>query len=210
MQEELEKPKSSVEEPNKPAESALTSDDKQGGIYKTTTLPPETTKVKPEDRAAKIERLKSGFTLCKPQGSFLWPNMTMSPQPSKALVHLEDLFLVPTPPSISSSSASSSSPQHLFSPLSKIWPLPNFPVKPLPERRPVTVTLTSVTKPTHPLPPETITQFGIITNTAVNTSPPTAKTSTIDLNELPCPHTYQRRNQNETTATNAIPFVCIA
>ncbi|GAY62568.1 hypothetical protein CUMW_218860 [Citrus unshiu] len=140
---ETEKPKSSVEEPNKPAESALTSDDKQGGIDKTTTLPPETTKVKPEDRAAKIERLKSGFTLCKPQGSFLWPNMAMSPQPNKALVHLEDLFLVPTPPSVSSSIASSS-PQRLFSPLSENLPLPNFPVKPLAERLPVTVTLTSI------------------------------------------------------------------
>lgn len=209
MQEEMEKAKLAVGELNKPAESSLTSDDGQGGKDNTITGAPDTTKVKPEEKVAKIERLKSGFTMCKPQGSFLWPNMAMSPQPNKALVHLEDLFLVPTPPSVSSSIASSS-PQHLFSPLSENLPLPNFPVKPLAERRPVTVTLTSVTKPTHPLPSETINQFETITGTAVNTLPPTTKTSIIDLNELPCPHAYHRRNQNETIATSAIPFVCIA
>ncbi|KAL0298371.1 UNVERIFIED_CONTAM: protein DYAD [Sesamum radiatum] len=28
-----------------------------------------------EEKAAKIQRLKSGFRICKPQGTFLWPNM---------------------------------------------------------------------------------------------------------------------------------------
>lgn len=210
MQAETEKPKSSVEEPNKPAESALTSDDKQGGIDKTTTLPPETTKVKPEDRAAKIERLKSGFTLCKPQGSFLWPNMAMSPQPNKVVAQLEDLLLIPTPQSVSSSTASSSA-HHLLPPLSNSNPLPNCPVKPKAERRPVTVALTAaVTKPTHPLPPETMSQFETIASTGVITTDTSTKPAMIDLNEMPCPHTYQRRNQNETVTTNVIPCVCLA
>ncbi|XP_071723537.1 protein DYAD-like [Rutidosis leptorrhynchoides] len=48
---------------------------------------------KSEEKAERIQRLKSGFRICKPQGSFLWPNMTIvSPQ------------MVPTPPSVSSSS----------------------------------------------------------------------------------------------------------
>ncbi|KAG5615205.1 hypothetical protein H5410_015029 [Solanum commersonii] len=62
-----------------------------------------------EGKAAKIQRLKSGFRLCKPQGSFLWPNMVrkssgcnMSPQ---VVVQVEDLHMVQTPPSVSSSTA---------------------------------------------------------------------------------------------------------
>ncbi|KAG6390629.1 hypothetical protein SASPL_148367 [Salvia splendens] len=31
-------------------------------------------KLQLEEKAAKIERLKSGFRICKPQGTFLWPN----------------------------------------------------------------------------------------------------------------------------------------
>ncbi|XP_038993385.1 protein DYAD-like [Hibiscus syriacus] len=43
-----------------------------------------------EEKASKIERLKSGFRICKPQGTFLWP-------PN------EDLAPITTPPSVTSS-----------------------------------------------------------------------------------------------------------
>lgn len=173
---------------------------------------------KSEDKAAKIERLKSGFRICKPQGSFLWPSMIMSPQ---ALVHLDDLFVVPTPPSVSSSSTPS--PPHLLSlppppPPQQHEPLPTSPVKPLAERKLVTVALSSpVTKHPPPPPLETTT---ITTATA-------AKNSFINLNEVPSnqnenefpgsqshshtsvsPLTYQRRHHNVTTST-AMPRVCI-
>lgn len=235
----MERLKSSVEESNKPAESApkqllqmgsntipvsvtetevdqknkqalLTSDVKQedgkqgGNNIKTTT------KAIPEERTAKIERQRSGFKICKPQGTFLWPNMGMSPRHDKAVVQLEDLFWIPTPPSVSSSTALSS-PRHLLSPLSEFGPIPNSPIKPLPERRPVTVTMTAaVTEPSHPLPLEIKTQFEKNTSTAViSTNTTSTKTSDINLNEVPYPLTYQRRSQNETTITD-IPCVCIA
>ncbi|PIN07034.1 hypothetical protein CDL12_20403 [Handroanthus impetiginosus] len=95
-----------------------------------------------EEKAAKIQRLKSGFRICKPQGTFLWPNMVkdnnnsssinstssskmMSPQ---VVVQVE----VPTPPSVSSSTASTP-PQLPYQSASL--------VKPLAEKRPVTVTV---------------------------------------------------------------------
>lgn len=177
IEEEMEKAKLAVGELNKLAESALTSDDKQGGKGKTITGASDTTKVKPDERVAKIERLKSGFTMCKPRGSLVWPNKAMFPQPNKVVAQLEDLFLIPTTQSVSSSTASSS-PHHFLSPLSNSRPLPNRPVKPIPERRPVTVTLTAaVTKPTHPLPPETISQIETITSTGVSTTDTSTKTS---------------------------------
>ncbi|KAL0317668.1 UNVERIFIED_CONTAM: protein DYAD [Sesamum angustifolium] len=76
-----------------------------------------------EEKAAKIQRLKSGFRICKPQGTFLWPNMVE----------------VPTPPSVSSSTASA--PPQL--------PYTHSPsvVKPLAEKRAVTVTVSSI--PNH-------------------------------------------------------------
>ncbi|XP_020549178.1 protein DYAD-like [Sesamum indicum] len=102
-----------------------------------------------EEKAAKIQRLKSGFRICKPQGTFLWPNMVkdnnnninsscskiMSPQ---VVVQVE----VPTPPSVSSSTASA--PPQL--------PYTHSPsvVKPLAEKRAVTVTVSTVSKvPNH-------------------------------------------------------------
>ncbi|KAJ0099926.1 hypothetical protein Patl1_20406 [Pistacia atlantica] len=46
--------------------------------------------------------------ICRPQGSLIWPDMAMS---AKDVVPLEDLIMVPTPPSDSSSSTS---PPHLL------------------------------------------------------------------------------------------------
>ncbi|GMI76631.1 hypothetical protein HRI_001332400 [Hibiscus trionum] len=51
-----------------------------------------------EEKAS--ERLKSGFRICKPQGTFLWPNMSLSRQ---VAAPNEDLVSIPTPPSVSSS-----------------------------------------------------------------------------------------------------------
>ncbi|KAJ8537115.1 hypothetical protein K7X08_035516 [Anisodus acutangulus] len=103
-----------------------------------------------EEKAAKIQRLKSGFRLCKPQGSFLWPNMVrnstkngcnMSP---KVVVQVEDLHMVQTPPSVSSSTAIA--PPSLL-PFHKNN-LPASPVKPVPERRSVTVTVSAISSET--------------------------------------------------------------
>ncbi|KAI9070859.1 hypothetical protein K1719_028706 [Acacia pycnantha] len=87
-----------------------------------------------EDRAAKIERLKSGFQICKPQGTFIWPKMAnMSPQD---VVQLDDHIDVPTPSSASSSSFQEPPP----------WSKPSSFFKPLAEKRPIsTATLTHVT-----------------------------------------------------------------
>ncbi|CAJ2657820.1 unnamed protein product [Trifolium pratense] len=53
-----------------------------------------------EDRAAKIERLKSSFRICKPRGTFKWPNMSMSPH---VVANLDEHTMVLTPGSASSS-----------------------------------------------------------------------------------------------------------
>lgn len=121
--------------------------------YQDKTTATKTTGI--EDKAAKIERLKSGFRICKPQGTFLWPSTTTSP-PSELVLRLHDLLLVPTPPSVSSSTTSP--------PL-----LPTSPVKPLAEKRPVTLAaLPTTTPPIHPL-----------------SVPMTSPRSLINLNEIP-------------------------
>nr|KYP56530.1 Protein DYAD [Cajanus cajan] len=121
-----------------------------------------------EDKAAKIERLKSGFQICKPHGTFVWPNIGLSP------LNYDDHTVVPTPTSASSSTTSApkliSKPQiqHLSLPS----PNPSSPVKPLAERRPVsTATLSHVTGPFSPRLPPPLSK--IIT------------TFTINLNETP-------------------------
>ncbi|TKY68532.1 DYAD protein [Spatholobus suberectus] len=129
-----------------------------------------------EDKAAKIERLKSGFKIWKPQGTFVWPNIAVSPQ---VVANHDDHTVVPTPPSASSSTTSApkliskSQAQHL--PL-QILTHPSSPVKPLAERRPVsTATLTHVTGPFSPrISPLLGTPRSKITTTV-----------TINLNEAP-------------------------
>ncbi|KAL7001736.1 hypothetical protein U1Q18_002884 [Sarracenia purpurea var. burkii] len=133
-----------------------------------------------EEKAAKIRRLKSGFRICKPQGTFLWPNMVRNHHhgaadvvASQVAVQVEDLFVVPTPPSVSSSSASAP-PQ-----------LPNFhhhpapppsPVKPLPERRAVRVTLSSAVGDTS---------FSTTATRPTTTATKNKTTTLINLNEFP-------------------------
>ncbi|KAI3712578.1 hypothetical protein L1987_71137 [Smallanthus sonchifolius] len=105
----------------------------------------ETSGQKLEGKAAKIERLKSGFRLCRPQGTFIWPNMvnptTTNTTSSMSSSQVEDLLVVPTPPSVNSSTPTP--PQlvyhhhHHHHHLSLAPP----PVKPVPERRPLTVKL---------------------------------------------------------------------
>ncbi|KAI5346833.1 hypothetical protein L3X38_014712 [Prunus dulcis] len=126
-----------------------------------------------EDKAAKIQRLRSGFRICRPQGSFLWPNMGIS-----------------TPPSASSSSAT-----HLI-PIPP-QPQPGSPVKPVAERRPVkTATLCNVSyKPSAsppiflpPGPPSKSKRSVTVTNTLL-----------INLNELPNPNPNSLQNASETS-----------
>ncbi|BAT89717.1 hypothetical protein LR48_Vigan08g062800 [Vigna angularis] len=129
-----------------------------------------------ENKTAKIERLKSGFQICKPQGTFVWPNIGLSPH---VVANHDDQTVVPTPPSASSSTTSA--PKLIFKPQPQHLPLqvltrPSSPVKPLAERRPVsTATLTHVTGPFSPhLSPPSGTPLSKITTTI-----------TINLNEAP-------------------------
>jgi len=129
-----------------------------------------------ENKTAKIERLKSGFQICKPQGTFVWPNIGVSPH---VVGNHDDQTVVPTPPSASSSTTSA--PKLIFKPQPQHLPLqiltrPSSPVKPLAERRPVsTATLTHVTGPFSPhLSPPSGTPLSKITTTI-----------TINLNEAP-------------------------
>ncbi|KAM3340554.1 protein DYAD-like [Capsicum galapagoense] len=153
-----------------------------------------------EGKAAKIQRLKSGFRLCKPQGSFLWPNMVrkssgcnMSPQ---VVVQVEDLHMVQTPPSVSSSTA-------IAPPL---LPYTNFhnnhpasPVKPVPERRAVTVTVSTISSETRYEPGDNM-----------NYSTGNKTTTMINLNDVPLNigeglHRTPTSRQTITTTTTVMP-----
>ncbi|KAM0041422.1 putative protein DYAD/AMEIO [Helianthus debilis subsp. tardiflorus] len=108
---------------------------------------------KAEGKAAKIERLKSGFKLFKPQGTFLWPNMVnpSSTTTSSMSSRVEDLLVVPTPPSVNSST-----PPHHHHHHRLLTLVP--PLKPVPHRRPLTVTLS------EPHPSSTINLNDVPTN----------------------------------------------
>ncbi|XP_022037914.1 protein DYAD isoform X1 [Helianthus annuus] len=108
---------------------------------------------KAEGKAAKIERLKSGFKLFKPQGTFLWPNMVnpSSTTTSSMSSRVEDLLVVPTPPSVNSST-----PPHHHHHHHHLTLVP--PLKPVPYRRPLTVTLS------EPHPSTTINLNDVPTN----------------------------------------------
>ncbi|KAI3815878.1 hypothetical protein L1987_15561 [Smallanthus sonchifolius] len=104
----------------------------------------ETSGKKLEGKAAKIERLKSGFRLCRPQGTFIWPNMVnpttttnTNTTSSMSSSQVEGLLVVPTPPSVNSSTPPPPQLVYHHHHLS----LAPTPVKPVPERRPLTVTL---------------------------------------------------------------------
>ncbi|XP_010275491.1 PREDICTED: protein DYAD-like [Nelumbo nucifera] len=127
-----------------------------------------------EGKEEKIRRLRSGFRICKPQGTFLWPNMgggsgsgteaaaaaggsnMLFPQ-SQVVVQVEDVLMVPTPPSASSAtSAPRLCSPHPHPPAPPpLAPPPSYshggaaasPVRPLAERRAVTVTLSPVVMP---------------------------------------------------------------
>ncbi|XP_037492169.1 protein DYAD [Jatropha curcas] len=235
MEEEMGKQKSTTEEANRtesferpaikglPESTQQTGEEhgKAGGGNKT----PPTTKsaVQTEDKAAKIERLKSGFRICKPQGTFLWPNMAIS-SPNHVMVQFEDLFSVPTPPSVSSTSASKT---HLPSaPSQHNGPVPTSPVKPLAEKRPVKIALSKSLSLPIPSPHEIYSaQYepsSIGTTSAISTT--TTKTTLINLNELPSnqhdngfspgqttstyPVTYQRRSHHSVTTTSATATPC--
>ncbi|XP_024182740.1 protein DYAD isoform X2 [Rosa chinensis] len=147
-----------------------------------------------EDKAAKIERLRSSFRICKPQGTFLWPDTSASP---KGVVQQTDSFLVPTPPSVSSSNKSAT---RLFLHTPNEHNL-GSPLKPLAERRAVnTSTLSNVT-----MPPEKTNPQSQIDSISIG------KTLNINLNEFPDAYnsdstaipealTYQRKHQNMVKA----------
>lgn len=160
-----------------------------------------------EDKTAKRQRLKSGFRVCRPQGTFLWPNSTTTSTAGgngstiptstanrnngKVVVHVEDLFLVPTPPSTSSSS-SSAPPLPFPPPPSPLPPsplssqainrrAPTSPVKPLAERRTASTFSTTV-------PAGSAGEEKALLN--LNEAPPPAATSTIFCRTPSCAPPY--------------------
>ncbi|XP_065860198.1 protein DYAD-like [Euphorbia lathyris] len=191
MEEEREKLKAKLEEPNRTesSDAALIALSETAStaieIEREEAAQQNKKALAREERAAEIERLKSGFRICKPQGSFLWPNRSLSsPQ---LVVHFEDLFSVPTPPSVSSTTATQPQPQLL--------PSPTSPVKPLAVMRPVSSPLSSQSN--------------------------TSESSMINLNEFPSnqndngtqspgqnssfPVTYQRRNHGSIACVCCMP-----
>lgn len=153
------------------------------------------------DKAAKRQRLKSGFRVCKPQGTFLWPNNATAnsggadgstiPATStstandnnnngKVVVHVEDLFLVPTPPSTSSSSSSAP-------------PLP-FPPPPSPLLpSPLSSLAVNRRGPTSPAKPLAERRAVNVTVSTVSTTVPAGSSgeekALLNLNEAPPPAT---------------------
>jgi hypothetical protein len=201
-------------------------------------IPPTTKSAAPtEDRAAKIERLKSGFRICKPQGSFLWPDMTTSTPHPQGKVQLQDLIAVHTPPSVSSTSPKQS--YLLFTPHG---PRHTSPVKASAERRPVTISQSTPATTPITFPPldrmihnqyekSSISTSTTITNTIktplINLNEPLNTNQTDDYGLLcwshshahahahahaqssPYPVTYQRRHHQDLTTTIAMPRVCV-
>ena len=133
-------------------------------------------KASQENKAAKIERLRSSFRICKPQGTFLWPNMSMSP---KGVVQQTNSSLVPTPPSVYSSNK-------LATRLVINTPNghnPGSPLKPLAERRAVSIsTLSNIVNPQSQIDSISV-----------------GKTRDINLNEFPDP--YKNRDTNAISGT---------
>ncbi|CAK7355903.1 unnamed protein product [Dovyalis caffra] len=189
-----------------------------------------------EERAAKIERLKSGFRICKPVGSFLWPDMTTSTPRPQTVVQPEDLNIaVQTPPSVSSTPPKQ--PHPLFAPPSLTHgPRRTSHVKPLAERRLVTIPRSKADVRTPVTCPSLhqITSAAQYENSSISTSTTittTAKIPLINLNEplntnqiddygLFCgseyhaqtssyPVTYQRRHHQNATTTIAMPSLCL-
>lgn len=116
-----------------------------------------------EDRAARVQRLKSGFRICKPQGTFPWPNIAISPKHGFLLDYLFS-------PSLSTSSITHFSHAYETHPAS--------PVKPLAEKRPFKAgTLCTVSSPSDSFATSLETHKSQSINTNINTS--------LDLNEVP-------------------------
>ncbi|CAI9092016.1 OLC1v1027147C1 [Oldenlandia corymbosa var. corymbosa] len=151
-----------------------------------------------EEKAAKIERLKSGFRICKPQGTFLWPSsmarnntvttttttttttndVVASPQ---VVVQFEDSFVVPTPPSVSSSTALAPPqlPYHHPNTAAAASLRPPSPVKPLAERRAVTVTVSTLSTEKGD------NNYSTTTTTTTSTKNKFDPSSYINLNDVP-------------------------
>ncbi|KAL3521401.1 hypothetical protein ACH5RR_019550 [Cinchona calisaya] len=149
-----------------------------------------------EKKAAKIERLKSGFRICKPQGTFLWPNMArnnnmvVSPHQVAVQQLVEDLFVVPTPPSVSSSTALA--PPQL--------PAASPPVKkPMAERRAVTA-LTVSTLSSNDQQINADHSYSSIISTSKKATP-------INLNDIPPPAqlVLSCTNPSSVVTTTVIP-----
>ncbi|CAO2826526.1 unnamed protein product [Amaranthus hypochondriacus] len=96
IEEEIERLKQPVAGEKKGEDQLLA----KGSVAATTK--PETISIHKENKK------QSGFRICKPQGSFLWPSQIASS--SQMVFRLEDLIGYPTPPSVSSSSSSNRLP----------------------------------------------------------------------------------------------------
>ncbi|KAJ8772335.1 hypothetical protein K2173_027512 [Erythroxylum novogranatense] len=150
-----------------------------------------------EDKAAKIQRLKGGFRICKPQGTFLWPNTTFPS--SQFMVQLEEYHAIRTPPSVSSTSATQA--------------LVLSSVKPLPDKRLVTVPQSKTVAKLVPSTPEIFhtqhensstnnSAFSTVTGLNLNESPNDQKDNNFFQGQTSSyPVTYHRRQQTSTATS---------
>ncbi|XAR66117.1 hypothetical protein NMG60_11012206 [Bertholletia excelsa] len=143
-----------------------------------------------EEKAAKLRRLRSSFRICKPPGTFRWPNTVQNScstansstmLSSQVVVKVEDLLVVPTPPSVSSST--SSLHYHHYH---HHHHYPNSPVKPLAERRGLTITVSAAGE------------------NSISTTTKKSSTTLINLNDPP---TSADTPSSPISATTAMPMV---
>ncbi|XP_059669338.1 protein DYAD-like [Cornus florida] len=125
-----------------------------------------------EEKAAKLQRLKSGFRICKPQGTFLWPNMVHNNKNTTTM--LSPQVLIPTPPSVNSSTPPQLIHHHHHHPTLAE------------KRRAVKVTVSTVSKTP-------------MSDVEDNSCSPTTTTSTlINLNELPTNYPLPMREMSHS------------
>lgn len=177
--------------------NAEDDDDEKTNVSVSVSLIKTSTTASVEEKAARIERLKSGFRICRPQGSFLWPNSSSSRSQlsDSQRVAVDELLVVPTPPSVTSYISISQLSDHQPPPLDA--PALTSPVKPFAEKGLVEMAPHS---------------------SDITEEKKVLSSSKINLNEFPNNNnpssiasiTYRRRSSNTTGAgfRNPTPSVC--
>lgn len=78
------------------------------------------------ENSAVLQKLRAAFRICKPEGTFLSPNMGANHGTSRFVVPVQDISLVHTPPSVSSASALPQLSYHHHYPTSPFQQVPGW------------------------------------------------------------------------------------